>query len=672
MHPTPLDAGYMKRVLAEAARFRVHSFEICGECHNWNGGMEGLVTYRRYPSVAAGIDADAVHRNHKALRDILHLSHATGRSVYLWHREVMAPDVLVRTMPGLLNERGEFDLLGDAYTAFLREKIDETFDAVPDLDGIVLTLTESDYSVIHHADSLRYPPDAVVCHIVSIFAGELEKRGKRFILRSFGSIAKDYEDILAGAALAAAKHQFEIETKITPYDFVPFLPINPFLRPTAGATLGAEYDSVGEFLAAGLLPACNVPRIVGYVRAAQATGVNRHVIRIDRLGCPIFSCSYAVNLFAYHRAIEDAGADAESIVAEWMAEHCPGAGPEFARILDMGMRVVEKAHFIAGNVIFHAFPLDPSLKWVKAGGIFALFKEGVSLEWQSGIWSILSHQMTPSSRRAILEEKDEAAALASDGLTRLRGLCGQIPPALFARALQEWTLAEKVARLIRAFCAVACAYFDDMESGDYTGAGFSAAVARARDLFSAEAPRSQTPAQCEAVAHEAYHDLFAAKEEPLEEVYANPMLAMIAEMEAEFAAESAARRHLGPGASDLLVFGSLTDEWRTRRFMHASHALCKGGRISRQVGNRVFPNGFLEFRLGTPGTRGATIEIEADPLASPSIRIRIGAETVAAPVGDGTLRLPLPDNSGSVEVRIESVGGAFARVFSARTLPASG
>lgn len=81
-------------------------------------------------------------------------------------------------------------------------------------------------------------------------------------------------------------------------------------------------------------------------------------------------------------------------------------------ITKQGIKAVEKINFIDGNVMFHMFPLDPDMKWIKAGGIFALFKENVPLKWQSGIWSILSENNTPASRN-ILQEKDEAIQSAT-------------------------------------------------------------------------------------------------------------------------------------------------------------------------------------------------------------------------------------------------------------------
>lgn len=324
-------------------------------------------------------------------------------------------------------ENNEFDLLGEAYAALLRYKIASTIEAVPKLDGLVLTFTESDFSVIHNSRPDRYPPVTVVAHITRIFAEELRARGKRFVLRSFGSIPQDYEDILAGAAQAAKDFPLEIETKVTPYDFDPFLSINPYLRPMENTGLGVEFDCVGEFLGAGRLPTVNVERIVSYVRAAQERQVDRFVIRLDRAGTSILDTSYEINLHAYHRAIEEPESTLDAIYTEWSQRHWPGCETEMREIYESGIRAVEKLQFIFGNIIFHTFPLDGSLKWVKAAGIFSLFKEDVPLKWQSAVWSILSENQTPAYRKEIVEEKEAALQLADQILARIASLGDRLP-----------------------------------------------------------------------------------------------------------------------------------------------------------------------------------------------------------------------------------------------------
>lgn len=318
MHPTELDPVYMARVAAKAVEYGgVDSFEVCGTCHSGMGGMDGLLLMEPYPAAAARRNVAAVQKNRAALKGCVAEAHKIGKKLYYWHREGYLPDGILDDIPGLRDSDGEIDLMGAAFSSYLRWKVRSAFDAVPELDGFVLTLTEADFSVVHNSNVDRYPPPKVVERIVRIFCEEHEKRGKRFILRSFGSVAKDYEDIIAGGVAAAKDHSFEIETKATPYDFSPFLPDNPFLKRQPGTTLGAECDCVGEFLGAGYPPCAQVENIHRYVANARKAGADRYAIRIDRIANAIFDSAQEINPHAYMRFIADPSATPEKVKAEW-------------------------------------------------------------------------------------------------------------------------------------------------------------------------------------------------------------------------------------------------------------------------------------------------------------------------------------------------------------------
>ena len=72
--------------------------------------------------------------------------------------DILLTNTLVLSVWFSFMKYDEFDLLGDTYRDYLRFKLDETFKYCPELDGVVLTLTEADFSVIHNSNPERYPP----------------------------------------------------------------------------------------------------------------------------------------------------------------------------------------------------------------------------------------------------------------------------------------------------------------------------------------------------------------------------------------------------------------------------------------------------------------------------------------------------------------------------------
>jgi hypothetical protein len=598
MHPTPLDVDYMRKVVTQSKNYPVDSFEICAECHSPLGGMDGLILYEDYPAVNAALDREKILANRRHLKEILAIAHDAGKPAYYWHREVTVQKAFLEMVPQLRDANGEFDLMGEAFTKLLEYKIRKTFEAVPELDGLVLTLTEADFSAIHNSTPEVYPPVKVVEHVATIFARELGLRGKRFILRSFGSIAQDYKDILAGAALAAQHGSFEIETKITPYDFNPFLSENPFLHKITGLTLSAECDSIGEFLGAGYLPAENVENIVRYVRYGRKCGVDRFVIRLDRVGNDIFS-TYPINLFAYMQAIAHPELSAVEIAQKYARLSYPGGcAEELMRLGAEGCEMVKHLYYIDGHLIFHQFPPQPDFKWLKAGGIFAVFKDGVSLAQLEGIWSILSDRTSPG-RKAILAEKELAKSLADAGLSNVRNLKPSLPEADGIRLERLWANAAVAATAILAFVRCIAAYFNDMEARRQEPLQLRREVAHAEsDLIPLLTDKNFKQESVEFF-NGLEHDIFKSAGDDLDTIYLKPLLNLCHRLLDEYSAELLMRLEWEKktGLVDLILPGTITDDWRCGRYMHASHAAIIDGQPTRIVGNQVFPSGDLKLRL---------------------------------------------------------------------------
>lgn len=608
MHPTELDPAYMKRVVEKATEYGgVDSFEMCGRCGYSFGGLNGLVKYEPYPLTAAAVDKDYVDQSRKRMNEIVALAHSIGKPIYYWHREGYMPKTIIKDIPGLLDENGEIDLLGKPYLDYLRWKVAAAFDAVPGLDGIVLTLTEADISIIHNSNPKRYPSDKVVDTINRVFIDEHKKRGKRFIFRSFGSMAKDYEDLLAGARLTAKDHRFEIETKATAYDFDPFLPPNPFLRKIPGCTLGAECDGMGEYFGAGYLPAAQVAVIQRYVGEARAKDVDRYTIRIDRVGNNLFDSAQEVNIYAYMRFIRDPQATPEDVMREWAAKRWKGCEAEMSALAALGFAAVSKAQFVDRNVIFHQNPPGPSMKYIKSCGICSVFRKEGDLHMTDNLWGMLHWAKMPG-RAAIRAEKDEAVMLADTGLKMIGLLKGKLDPAEYARHFRAWSILAGEARAVRAFVRAICAYFDDMEAGDANATSLKAAVARG----AAEIEALMKDPSVSEKGMDTIH--CRAMGEDLDFVYYVPLRFLTRELLREYDADFAAHRSMKARKDvlDYVIPGGIYDDCRVMRTaMHGSYQSVDSGVPVRFVGNPTFPNATVTVEFAD--VPGARVEIMLDP-----------------------------------------------------------
>lgn len=606
-HPVDLDVAYMRRIAEKAEEYGdVAGFEICGDCHSPYGGINGLSMLDPYPTAHGKVDPARVRKARENLNAVVRIAHAAGKPLVYWHREIFMPEGLLKDVPQLMDADGEFDLLGAAYERYLRFKIDEAFKHVPDLDGLVLTITEADFSVIHNSRPDRYPPQKVVEKMARIFAGELERRGKTFTLRSFGSVARDYEDIIAGAALAARDHRFEIETKVTPYDFDPFLPDNPFLRHVPGTTLAAECDSLGEFFGAGYLPFFQANAIGRYVSEATGRGVERYAIRIDRVGNSIFDSAQEANLHCYSQFIRNPSLAADEVMSAWAAKRWAGCEKEMLNLARMGFDVAAKIQCVDRHVAFHQNPVAPTFKFIKAGGIFSIFRDGRDLHSVRDLWGVLPDRPLPG-RKAILAEKDEAVRIVEEAQGILASVSERLAPDERSRQRRAWRNARAAALSVRAFTHCAAAYFDDMDARLDDPTTLRRAVV--------EAERTIEPMMTNPQAGVSDFDLEHSRAigQDLDRVYFAPFRWLCREFLNEYRIERAMRRKFEaePDVVDFVLPGGIYDDNRVARAMHGAYPETKADRVVRHVGNRIFPNGTVTVEL--KATAEADVEVTLDP-----------------------------------------------------------
>lgn len=568
MHPTQLDTVYMAKVIEQSKGHIVDNFEVCGGCNSFSeGSLDGLLLYEEYPLAAKEQNMDVVSSNRASIKRIVEMAHDIDKEVYYWHREVICNKGMIASVPELLDEDGEFNLLGDAYENLLRYKIQKTFELVPDLDGIVLTLTEADYSALHNSNQERYPSDKVVEKIGGIFAGEMKERGKRFILRTFGNVDENYITIENGAKLLADKYDFEIETKITPFDFSPFMPDNKYLRAVKGCTIGAECDALGEYLGAGRMPAENIEDVVRYVSYATKCNVDRYTIRLDRHHYDVFD-HYPINIYAYEQAILNPGITAEQIRLNYYGRsYDDKTASTLAKLSKNGYECILKTNFIDGHLIFHQFPTDPVMKFIKSSGIPAVFSNEGNLGMKDKQWGILYDKNVPGRER-IIAEKTAALKLALESKALLESIKDDITEEDYQRLHPAWECLCNEALAILDYCKVICAYFDGIEAMDAEGKALN----------------------------EEY-ELLCSDLEGVE--CTRPYIELAALFTEEYPEDIRMRKQITSQSNviDYFLPGSAFDEIRHRHFMHGAFPARLGKDLAIAVGNKVLPNTYLEFNM---------------------------------------------------------------------------
>lgn len=644
-HPVNPDVDYMEKVIELADSYGVEGFEMCGDAHGPAGGLEGVLLFEDYPAAMAQRNQALALETREKLNRIVELAHNSGRKFIYWHREVMVPTGVVNSAHEILDEKGEIDFNSEAYWEFVRYKISEFFKAVPGMDGIVLTLTEADYSVIHNSDPKRYPPIEIAARLIRTFSEEVEAKGKSLTFRTFGSIDEDYRVLSAAAELALKDCTFEIETKVTPFDWSLFLPDNPYLKRRENATLAAEFDLVGEYFGLGELPCLYPDLLLSEIRYARKCGATRFPGRIDRYHGKAIESVNEMNLYAFTEALKNPKITSEEIWQAWAAQKWGDAGTELISVMKTSVDLIKKSFNIDSHVFCQNY--RHSFDMMMLGGIFAAFKPGISLKFTAEyLWSMFSEKTSPT-REAIVSEKEEAVAIADQGFKTVSALADRIPESQREKIITAWQKTIHTSRMQLALVKVIVAYFEDMESN-------------------AEQPvrLEQAIKECLAIAD-------AAKR-----AFSIGMVAEIADVMYEnadvfrklYAAEFAARAdwNMEENVVDSLVCGGLLDEWRVKRIMHGSGFELHNNRPVRLAGNSVFPNGFLEYILTAKSDMSNELLVRLHGLSGP-VKVTVNeADFVVAPSDpDGfcTIAIPAaPDHEAQLHVRLGKAANTPPRI----------
>jgi hypothetical protein len=145
----------MKSLVRYYARNRVNmiTVEATGNC--WPGDLTPVVTFKYFPPLYDPSRVDTVERRRRMINELISYAHSWGVKVVLYTSEFNhEPDIYQRCpeLHGILPEtwsegrhsyiRGCMCLSKDIVWQYLRAKVKETLESLPELDGIELWMVE--------------------------------------------------------------------------------------------------------------------------------------------------------------------------------------------------------------------------------------------------------------------------------------------------------------------------------------------------------------------------------------------------------------------------------------------------------------------------------------------------------------------------------------------------
>lgn len=248
-------------------------------------------------------------------RNCAKLARQHGLKVDMWTHE----------LSGLPKDRfrgeGGKPVLSDELWDWVAAKYAKLFGLVPELDGLVLTFAETDYSVYKDSVISDLPRPRRVARLIEVMADACRKHDKLLIVRTFvyepSEIDSLREALAAIAATAERTHNILVMTKCVPHDWTPYYPFNPLLGDVSGLPQIVEIDLGQEFTGLSRILHCEVDYVKYVMDHARGRGVVGGVARVERIEHHALDTPNEVNIHAFSRLLQEPGLSAEALWREW-------------------------------------------------------------------------------------------------------------------------------------------------------------------------------------------------------------------------------------------------------------------------------------------------------------------------------------------------------------------
>jgi hypothetical protein len=362
-------------------------------------------------------------------------AHKYGMKVYFWNHQINNPPEELVSRDG--NARS-LDFDNEKLWKWLYERYQRVADRVPEVDGIILSLTESEWQVHRdpsdpqHFNSTariisRLTPAQRMAKVINTIRNSLHARGKSLIVRDFLRSPREIDAFLE--ALRATPDDVIVYTKCVPNDWQYCYPPHPLLGKVAPHRQVMEldlYNETGGFLDSVML----APE---YYRAQLRLARDRKLVgaiaRVDDGFATNRDTPAEFNVFAYNRLMQNPDADVEPLWREFFE---PYYGPQAAAVaIDCLKRSFELTCAISYTLGF----------WTGAGGKARVaYTDGHLVRHSSALWSDdpryrqiekLLLESGPETIRRTVEEKSQAAQLAGQCLAELDAARASFAPDKF-------------------------------------------------------------------------------------------------------------------------------------------------------------------------------------------------------------------------------------------------
>jgi outer membrane protein assembly factor BamB len=379
-------------------------------------------------------------QRNRDVRELIDLAHEHGIKIYVWTHEldevpskfikggrreharqfIVLPDSKGQGQETFV-QGGKVAAYGDDFWDFMSNRYETLLDALPDLDGVVVTLTETNVPI--DDDNLVTSPLTPTERFVKMsqqIYDVLKPRGKELILRTFTWIKEDFEWM--PAAFTQLPEDIIIMSKVNWGDWYQHYPSNPFIGAVAPHRQIIEYDLVGQYHGDTHTPwvcADFLQQEMQYGISKKAAGV---IARVD-WGGHAYDSGNEFNAVAYAKLAHDPFLDLDNLWEKWASnKYSPQASPYVISAL-------KRSNDIANLIFF-----TKSFKILKSSGtligvshmdgtriMHSLFCRDVQSRWKPELLPLANELINPTlqTMKDAIQEKEKAIELINASLKDL-------------------------------------------------------------------------------------------------------------------------------------------------------------------------------------------------------------------------------------------------------------
>jgi hypothetical protein len=346
-----------------------------------------------------------------------------GKRVGIWSHDLWFECNVLEFYPELATAKGDINLSDPLIEAYVRGRMGSFFAAAPEVDFIVLTLTETTFPVMQRFDNQMTPLQATIW-LLRIYDDLCRFHKRELVVRPFSANTRDYQIIRD--ALTEFPKILAME-KSDPYDWNPFLPLSPFLAEYPHHRKVMEMDLSAEYFGGNIIPSVCLGYIKDRIEYGQKLGIDRIAARINRYGRTTLKGINRVNAFYFNDYFKSPDSRDPG---EYLRQILPTLAPKatdaniLADILERAFACLKHVFWVDGQRLFH------STFGAFEGAINLLFFETIrpnnDLAHAVREWAILEQKTTPSAD-AIRKEKLDALAEANQLLQLARQSAAAYP-----------------------------------------------------------------------------------------------------------------------------------------------------------------------------------------------------------------------------------------------------